>query len=67
MGRLLNLDMIAKRVIMPALRKPSNYSSPDAKKLTWYGYYAFRREFATLTSSVSRDPRLQRVYCAIPA
>jgi len=56
MGKPLNLDMIAKRVIMPALRNPENYPNPDAKKLDWHGYYAFRRGIATLTSSVSRDP-----------
>lgn len=56
LGKPLNLDMIAKRVIMPALRTPENYSSPDAKKLSWHGYYAFPPGIATLTSSVSRDP-----------
>jgi integrase len=56
LGRPLNLNMIAKRVIMPALRNPENYPSPNPKKLRWHGYYAFRRGIATLTSSVSRDP-----------
>ena len=56
LGKPLNLDMIVKRVIMPALRNPENYATPDAKKLNWHGYYAFRRGIATLTSSVSRDP-----------
>jgi integrase len=56
LGRPLDLNMIAKRLIMPALRNPENYPSPDAKKLSWHGYYAFRRGIATLTTSVSRDP-----------
>jgi hypothetical protein len=41
---------------MPAFRNPQNYSTPDAKKVIWHGYYAFRRGIRTLTSSVSRDP-----------
>jgi integrase len=56
MGKSLDLNMLAKRTIMPALRNPENYPTPDAKKLIWHGYYAFRRGIATLTSSVSRDP-----------
>jgi hypothetical protein len=55
-GKPLNLDMLANCTIVPALRDPANYSTPDAKQLTWHGYYAFRRGIATLTSSVSRDP-----------
>src|SRR5262249_2421798 len=56
LGKPLNLDMIVKRVIMPSLQNPENYSTPEAKKLDWHGYYAFRRGIATLTSSVSCDP-----------
>jgi integrase len=55
-GKPLNLDMLANCTIVPALRNPENYSTPDAKQLSWHGYYAFRRGIATLTSSVSRDP-----------
>jgi integrase len=55
-GKPLNLDMLAREVIMPAVRKPENYASADAKRLTWHGYYAFRRGIATLTSSVAHDP-----------
>jgi integrase len=55
-GKPLNLDMLAKRVIRPALRNAENYSSTDAKPIDWHGYYAFRRGIATLTSSVARDP-----------
>jgi hypothetical protein len=31
-------------------------SWPNAKPLTWHGYYAFRRGIATLASTISRDP-----------
>jgi integrase len=55
-GKPLNLDMLAHGTIVPAIRNPENYSNPDAKRLNWHGYYAFRRGIATLTSSVSRDP-----------
>jgi integrase len=55
-GKPLNLDMLAREVIKPALGNPENYPTPDAKRLAWHGYYAFRRGIATLTSSVSRDP-----------
>jgi hypothetical protein len=48
--------MLAKRTIVSALRNPENYSTTDAKRLTWHAYYAFRRGIATLTSPVSRDP-----------
>jgi hypothetical protein len=55
-GKPLNLDMLANCTTVPALLNPENYSTPDAKQLSWRGYYAFRRGIATLTSSVSRDP-----------
>jgi len=54
-GEPLNLDMLAREVIKPAVLNPENYAE-NAKRLTWHGYYAFRRGIATLTSSVSRDP-----------
>jgi integrase len=54
-GKPLNLDMLAREVILPAVRNPENYE-PNAKRLTWHGYYAFRRGIATLVSTVSRDP-----------
>ena len=55
LGKPLNLDMLAKRVIRPALRNKANY--PDkAELLTWHGYYAYRRGIATLANTVSRDP-----------
>jgi integrase len=54
-GKPLNLDMLAREVILPAVRNPENYE-PNAKRLAWHGYYAFRRGIATLASSVARDP-----------
>jgi len=48
-GKPLNLDMLARDVIKPALRNPENYPTADAKRLQWHGYYAFRRGIATLT------------------
>jgi hypothetical protein len=32
-GKLLNLDMLAREVILPAVRNPANYE-PNAKRLT---------------------------------
>jgi integrase len=54
-GKPLNLDMLAREVIVPAVRNPENYE-PDAKQVGWHGYYAFRRGIATLASSVAHDP-----------
>jgi integrase len=55
LGRPLNLEMLAKRVIRPALRNKANYPE-NAELLTWHGYYAYRRGIATLANTVSRDP-----------
>ena len=55
-GKHLNLDKLAREVILPAVRNADNYSSPDARRIEWHGYYAFRRGIATLASSVARDP-----------
>lgn len=54
-GEPLNLDMLAREVIKPAVLNPENYTE-NAKRLTWHGYYSFRRGIATLASSVSHDP-----------
>ncbi|HSY33908.1 MAG TPA: hypothetical protein VLA42_18150 [Verrucomicrobiae bacterium] len=54
-GKPLNLDMLAAETIRPAIANPENYA-PDAKRLIWHGYYAFRRGIATLASTISRDP-----------
>src|SRR5262249_19992136 len=40
-GKPLNLEMLAREVIMPAVRNPENYPSPDATRIQWHGYYAF--------------------------
>jgi len=54
-GKPLNLDMLASETIRPAIANPENYAA-NAKRLTWHGYYAFRRGIATLASTISRDP-----------
>ena len=49
-GKPVNLDMLAKRVIRPALRNRENYRDPQAKNwkpLEWRGFYSFRRGIAT--------------------
>jgi integrase len=46
-GKPLNLDNLAKRVIVPTL---------GAAKLQWHGWYALRRGIATLVSSIEKDP-----------
>jgi hypothetical protein len=56
LGGPLSLDKLAREVVIPAVRNPENYDRPDAKRLTWHGYYAFRRGIATLASTVVRDP-----------
>lgn len=46
-GKPLNLDNLAKRVIIPALQEA---------KLQWHGWYSLRRGIATLVSSIEKDP-----------
>ena len=46
-GKPQNLDNLAKRVIVPALKEA---------KLQWYGWYSLRRGIATLVSSIEKDP-----------
>jgi integrase len=56
-GIPLNLDNLAKRRLVPALKNPKNYPAPEnAKLLVWRGWYSLRRGIATLTSSIERDP-----------
>ncbi|HEY5030527.1 MAG TPA: site-specific integrase, partial [Candidatus Angelobacter sp.] len=65
-GKPLNLDslknektiqaMLASETIKPAIANPENYAENSSKRLTWHGYYAFRRGIATLASTISRDP-----------
>jgi integrase len=57
-GRPLNLDMLAKRVIRPALRNRMNYRNSDArewKPLQWHGFYSLRRGIATQLTAITRD------------
>jgi integrase len=46
-GKPLNLDNLARRVIIPALQKAD---------LQWHGWYSLRRGIATLVSSIEKDP-----------
>ena len=45
-GNPLDLNMLAKRVVVPVLRKAN---------LQWHGWYAMRRGIATLTATVAKD------------
>jgi integrase len=56
MGKPLNLEMLAKRTIRPALANKKNYQNPEAKPLTWHGFYALRRGTATHLTEITRDP-----------
>jgi integrase len=58
-GGTLELNMMAKRVIRPALRNRENYRDPQAKNwkpLEWYGFYSLRRGIATHLTAITRDP-----------
>jgi integrase len=46
-GKPLNLDNLAKRVLVPLLK---------AKRLEWHGWYSLRRGVATTIAGLSRDP-----------
>jgi integrase len=46
-GKPLDLNMLAKRVVVPVLRKAN---------IPWHGWYAMRRGIATLTATVAKDP-----------
>lgn len=57
-GRPLNLDMLAKRVIRPALQNPENYRASQGKEwkpLEWQGFYSLRRGIATQLTAITRD------------
>jgi hypothetical protein len=45
-GRPLNLDMLARSVVIPALR---------AAKKPWYGWYACRRGIGTILATITKD------------
>lgn len=55
-GKPLNLEMLAKRIIRPAFANKENYGTPEAKLLTWFGFYALRRGIATHLTEITRDP-----------
>jgi len=58
-GGPLNLDMLAKRVIRPALRNRENYRDPEEKNwkpLEWHGFYSLRRGIATQITAITCDP-----------
>ncbi len=46
LGRPLNLDVMARKVIKPAFQ---------AKNLKWHGYYAYRRGLASLIKAATKD------------
>lgn len=52
----LDVNMLAKRVIRPALRNPKNYRDPETKPLEWQGFYSLRRGIATQLTAITRDP-----------
>ena len=54
-GGPLDLNMLAKRVIRPALRNPKNYRDLEAKPLEWQGFYSLRRGIATQLTAITRD------------
>jgi hypothetical protein len=51
----LDVNMLAKRVIRPALRNPKNYRDLEAKPLEWQGFYSLRRGIATQLTAITRD------------
>jgi len=51
----LDVNMLAKRVIRPALRNPKNYRDLEAKPLEWRGFYSLRRGIATQLTVMTRD------------
>lgn len=58
-GGPLDLNMLVKRVIRPALRNCENYRNPEAKNwkpLEWHGFYSLRRGIATQITAITRDP-----------
>jgi len=55
-GKPLNLDMLAKCVIRPALRNLENYRDLKAKPIEWQRFYSLRRGIATQPTAITRDP-----------
>jgi len=58
-GGPLDLNMLAKRGIRPALRNRKNYrdgESKDWKPLEWHAYYSLRRGIATELTAMTSSP-----------
>ena len=58
-GGPLDLNILAKRVIRPALRNRENYRDGESKNwkpLEWHGFYSLRRGIATQLTAITRDP-----------
>ena len=58
-GGALELNMLAKQVMRPALRNRENYRDPQAKNwkpLERRGFYSLRRGIATQLTAITRDP-----------
>jgi hypothetical protein len=54
-----DLNMLAKRVIRPALRNRKNYRDGESKNwkpLEWQGFYSLRRGIGTKLTAMTRDP-----------
>ncbi len=56
----LDVNMLAKRVILPALRNPKNYRDLEAKPLEWRGFYSLRCGIATQLTAITRDPMVAK-------
>jgi integrase len=52
----LDLNMLAREVIRPALHNPRNYRDSETKRLEWHGFYSLRRGIATQLTAITRDP-----------
>ena len=58
-GGPLDLNMLAKQVIRPALRNRKNYRDGDSKNwkpLEWQDFYSLRRGIATHLTAITHDP-----------
>lgn len=58
-GGPLDLNMLAKQVIRPALRSRKNYRDGESKNwkpLEWHGFYSLRRGIATQLTAITHDP-----------
>jgi integrase len=58
-GGPLDLNMLAKQVIRPALRNLKNYRDGESKNwrpIEWHGFYSLRRGIATQLTAITHDP-----------